>query len=87
MPEEFLHDRKDFNAFIDTVATNEKINDPALVEAVDRDTEYDDQKLRNAGLRLRYDSFYGSVKGLKDGILLEVGFDQTSPHHSVTISR
>lgn len=32
MPEEFLHDRKDFNALIDTVAANEKINDPALVE-------------------------------------------------------
>ncbi len=167
----YLHERKDFQALLETVAQNEKINDPALVEkdywimhslfglktlglsfelkggtslskgygvihrfsedidiriepfddikvsagpnhdrpthiesrklffdalkdkiqiagvkSVDRDTEYDDSKLRNAGLRLRYDSFYGSVQGLKDGILLEVGFDQTSPHQAVTIS-
>jgi len=167
----FLHDRKDFQALLQTVAQNEKINDPALVEkdywimhslfglktlglsfelkggtslskgygvihrfsedidiriepfdnikvsagpnhdkpahiesrrlffaalkdkikvagvtSVDRDHEYDDAKLRNAGLRLRYSSFYGSVAGLKDGILLEVGFDQTSPHQTMTIS-
>lgn len=54
--------------------------------SVDRDHEFDDIKLRNAGLRLRYNSVYGSVAGLKDGILLEVGFDQTSPHQEVQIS-
>jgi len=171
MSDLFLHDRKDFQPLLQTVAKNEKIDDPALVEkdywimhslyglktlglsfelkggtslskgfgvihrfsedidiriepfdglevfvgsnqdkpvhiesrrkffdaliekikitgmtAVDRDTEDNDSKLRNAGLRLRYDSFFDSVQGLKDGLLLEVGFDQTSPYQAVNIS-
>src|SRR5439155_13140717 len=31
-PESFLHERNDFQALIETVAENEKIHDPALVE-------------------------------------------------------
>jgi hypothetical protein len=62
-----------------------KIQVPGI-QKVSRDTKYDDEKLRNAGLRLSYNSFYGSIPGLKDGILLEVGFDQTSPHRAVMIS-
>src|ERR1035437_2089929 len=170
-PDAFLHERSDFKALVETVADNEKINDPALVEkdywimhavfglkqlglafelkggtslskgfgvihrfsedidiriepfdglevdtnpnhekpqhiesrrqfyeklrdkinilgitAVERDTTYDDAKLRNAGLRLRYDTHLGSIPGLKDGILLEVGFDQTAPNRAATIS-
>ena len=54
--------------------------------SVERDTTYDDQTLRNAGLRLTYETHFGSIAGLKDGILLEVGFDQTAPNRSVTIS-
>ena len=172
MPSEsFLHERSDFKALIETVAANERIYDPVLVEkdywimhavfglkqlglvfelkggtslskgfgviqrfsedidiriepfdglqvdtnpnhekpqhvesrlqffeklrdkikisgitTIQRDTEYDDEKLRNAGLRLGYESLFGSIAGLKDGILLEVGFDQTSPNRAVTIS-
>src|SRR5882724_1233089 len=56
------------------------------ISAVERDTTYDDETLRNAGLRLSYDSLFGSIPGLKDGILLEVGFDQTTPNRAVTIS-
>ena len=166
-----MHERSDFKALVETVADNEKINDPALVEkdywimhaifglkqlcltfelkggtslskgfgvihrfsedidiriepfdelqvdtnpnhekpqhiesrrqfyeklrdkikipgitAVERDTTYDDATLRNAGLRLAYDTHFGSIAGLKDGILLEVGFDQTAPNRAVTIS-
>lgn len=62
-----------------------KIRIPGI-EAVERDAAYDDEKLRNAGLRLRYRSPFGAVAGLKDGILLEVGFDQTAPHKALTIS-
>jgi hypothetical protein len=36
--------------------------------------------------RLSYDTHFGSIAGLKDGILLEVGFDQTTPNRAVTIS-
>jgi hypothetical protein len=56
------------------------------ITAVERDTTYDDATLRNAGLRLRYDTHFGSIPGLKDGILLEVGFDQTAPNRAATIS-
>jgi hypothetical protein len=41
--------------------------------------------LRNVGLRLSYQTRFGSIPGLKDGILLEVGFDQTAPNRAVTI--
>ena len=171
MPEKFLHDRNDFRELIDTVAHEQRINDPALVEKdywimhalyglkklgltfalkggtslskgfsvierfsedidiwiepfddiavsagpnqnkethvqsrrefferlrariavpgitlVERDTNYDDDKLRNAGLRLLYKSHYGAVEGLKDGVLLEVGFDTITPNTPRDIS-
>jgi hypothetical protein len=56
------------------------------ITAVERDKTYDDETLRNAGLRLAYETHFGSIPGLKDGILLEVGFDQTAPNRAVTIS-
>jgi predicted nucleotidyltransferase component of viral defense system len=56
------------------------------ITAVERDTTYDDETLRNAGLRLGYETHFGSIAGLKDGILLEAGFDQTAPNRAVTIS-
>lgn len=52
----------------------------------ERDFDYDDKKLRNAGIRLRYKSFFEPHPGIKDGILLEVGFDQTKPHEPITIN-
>jgi Nucleotidyl transferase AbiEii toxin, Type IV TA system len=63
----------------------DKIMIPGIT-AVERDTTYDDETLRNAGLRLRYETHFGSIPGLKDGILLEVGFDQTAPNRAVPIS-
>jgi len=63
----------------------DKIKIPGIT-TVERDTTYDDETLRNAGLRLSYETRFGSIAGLKDGILLEVGFDQTAPNRAVTIS-
>lgn len=63
----------------------EKIQIPGIA-SVEHDKNYDDAILRNAGLRLRYESHFDSVLGLKDGILLEVGFDRTNPNRPVTIS-
>jgi hypothetical protein len=63
----------------------DKIKIPGIT-AVERDTTYDDETLRNAGLRLSYETHFGSIPGLKDGILLEVGFDQTAPNRAVPIS-
>jgi hypothetical protein len=67
----------------------EKLRDKIKVSgitSVERDTTYDDETLRNAGLRLSYETHFGSIASLKDGILLEVGFDQTAPNRAVTIS-
>jgi hypothetical protein len=63
----------------------DKITIPGII-AVERDAAYDDAALRNAGLRLRYETKFDPIEGLKDGILLEVGFDQTTPNKAVTIS-
>lgn len=55
--------------------------------SVQRDTVFDDKKhMRNAGIRLSYPNLFGQIPGLKDGILLEVGFDQTTPNEEITIS-
>lgn len=56
------------------------------IDAVERDTAFDDEKMRSAGIRLRYASRVGQLAGIKDGILLELGFDDTTPNRPVTIS-
>jgi hypothetical protein len=48
---------------------------------VERDSAFDETHYyRSAGIRLAYASINGSVPGLKDGILLEVGFDDVAPN-------
>lgn len=51
------------------------------ISDIKRDHAFDDEtgKYRNGGIRLYYDSFY-SAPGLKEGILLEAGFDRTAPN-------
>ncbi|MCF6259520.1 MAG: nucleotidyl transferase AbiEii/AbiGii toxin family protein [Gammaproteobacteria bacterium] len=57
------------------------------VESVERDTAFDDEDFyRNGGIRLNYKSHYDGLSGLKDGILLEVGFDDTAPNSEVDIA-
>ncbi|MDO9253909.1 MAG: nucleotidyl transferase AbiEii/AbiGii toxin family protein [Bacteroidales bacterium] len=54
---------------------------------VERDTAFDDtDKYRSGGIRLYYNSYTEAINGLKDGILLEAGFDTVAPNRSVTIS-
>ena len=62
-----------------------EIGIPGIV-AVERDTDFDDEKLRSAGIRLVYPTTLGSLQGVKSGVLLEVGFDDTAPNRPVTIS-
>src|SRR6266540_2675351 len=51
------------------------------IVAVERDMAFDDTRYyRGAGIRLIYESANGSVPGLKDGILLEAGFDDVAPN-------
>lgn len=55
-------------------------------ETVERDREFDDAKFRSAGIRLRYPVKTISLPGIKEGILLEVGFDDTAPNAPCSIS-
>lgn len=64
---------------------HETINIPGIV-SVERDKAYDDETLRNAGIRLLYNSYFPPASGVKDGVLLEVGFDDTTPNRAVVIS-
>jgi hypothetical protein len=70
-------------SFYDWLAREIRI--PGIV-AVERDTDFDDEKLRSAGIRLVYPTTLGSLQGIKSGVLLEVGFDDTAPNRPVTIS-
>lgn len=56
------------------------------IERVERDTFFDDDKMRSAGIRLLYPSSNPTLAGIKTGILLELGFDDTTPNRPVTIS-
>ena len=56
------------------------------IDNVQRDTEFDDEKFRSGGIRLHYKSTTDLLVGLKDGILLEVGFDDVTPNQPKDIS-
>jgi hypothetical protein len=57
------------------------------VQNIQRDHSFDDQeKMRSGGVRINYLSKAPFLNGLKDGVLLELGFDDTSPNQSVDIS-
>ncbi len=70
-------------SFYDWLATEVRI--PGIV-AAERDTNFDDGKLRSAGIRLVYPTTLGSLQGVKSGVLLGVGFDDTAPNRPVTNS-
>ncbi|MEY3238037.1 MAG: hypothetical protein RI883_2138 [Bacteroidota bacterium] len=52
-----------------------------------RDYSFDDKaKMRGGGIRAEYESFFTSISDLKEGIVLEVGFDQTVPNIPCDVS-
>jgi len=69
--------------FFDWLA--EKIHIPGII-SVKRDHGFDNKVFTSAGIRLAYPSVFSSVDGLKQGILLEVGFDDTTPNEEMDIS-
>ncbi len=72
--------KKFFNQLI------KRIQIPGILN-VSRETEFDDPKqMRNAGIRLTYKSVFSDTPGLKTGILLEVGFDTTTPNEEKNIT-
>lgn len=70
-------------AYYDELA--KRISIPGI-DSVERDTFFDDEKMRSAGIRLSYSPRAAALAGVKDGILLELGFDDTAPNRPVTIS-
>jgi len=57
------------------------------VISVERDTYFDDiPNYRSGGIRLHYEAMTDQIAGLKEGILLEAGFDRVTPNNSITIS-
>lgn len=75
-----IESRRDYYQWL-----TEHINIPDI-GMVTRDTAFDDQKMRSAGIRLYYPQHTGQQHGIKDGILLELGFDDTTPNRLVTIA-
>lgn len=73
--------RKDF---YDWLAT--EINIPGII-SIERDTAFDDTDYyRSGGIRLQYKNIVNKVPGIKEGILLEAGFDDVTPNYTLTIS-
>tara|TARA_R110000803_G_scaffold105653_3_gene173869 strand:+ start:5274 stop:6212 length:939 start_codon:yes stop_codon:yes gene_type:complete len=71
-------------AFYDELA--QRIEIPGIT-SVDRDAAFDDTRYyRSAGIRLVYTEVNRIPDGVKDGILLEVGFDQVAPNRAQTIA-
>jgi len=57
------------------------------ISEVARDTVFDDvPNYRSAGIKLKYDSMSEPMEGLRDGVLLEVGFDTVAPNVHKDIS-
>jgi predicted nucleotidyltransferase component of viral defense system len=76
-----IQKRKDF---YDGLANDIKID--GIISVV-RDEAFDDERqYRSGGIRLHYESKTDAIDGVKEGILLEVGFDTVKPNNPLTIS-
>lgn len=57
------------------------------ITSAERDTEFDDTiAYRSGGIRLHYHTYTEPKEGVKEGILLEAGFDKVTPNNALTIS-
>lgn len=58
---------------------SQKLSVPDLV--FERNPSFDDKdKMRNAGISAHYQPLFSNLSDVKPGVLLEVGFDQTTPY-------
>ncbi|MEY4571675.1 MAG: hypothetical protein RLZ10_886 [Bacteroidota bacterium] len=69
--------------FYDSLATEIQIDG---IVSIKRDHDFDDKYYRSGGIRLLYNSLTTPIEGVKEGILLEVGFDSVTPFETITIS-
>jgi hypothetical protein len=82
--EDKSHVRAARKEFYDVFANSLSID--GIIEIV-RDHKFDDkEKFRSGGIRLNYESHTPTLEGLKDGILLEAGFDTVTPNNPINIS-
>ncbi len=56
------------------------------IQRIIRDAEFDNEKYFSGGIRLFYQSAFPVVGGVKEGVLLEVGFDEVTPNSPIDIS-
>lgn len=57
------------------------------IKKVSRDAAFDNEKTYfSGGIRLFYEESYSVIDGIKEGILLEVGFDDVAPNQPMDIS-
>lgn len=80
--EKHINSRKNYYDWLAEEITIEGITN------VSRDLEFDDPtgRYRSGGIRLSYTNLFDPVQGLKEGILLEAGFDTVTPNVSLDIS-
>lgn len=70
--------------FYDWLAENIKMDG---IISIERDVVFDNTDTYNSGgIRLKYKNLFDKIEGMKDGILLEAGFDTVTPNQKVTIS-
>ena len=69
--------------FYDWLAETIRIDGIAKVA---RDTAFDDKQYRSGGIRLSYKGLFALPPDLKEGVLLEAGFDVVTPNHPKDIS-
>ena len=70
--------------FYDVLANSISING---ILDIKRDHDFDDtDKYRSGGIRLYYASHTPTLEGLKEGVLLEVGFDTITPNTPLDVS-
>jgi hypothetical protein len=57
------------------------------ITSIERDTAFDDEDYyRSGGIRVHYKNYNTPIEGVKDGILLEAGFDTITPNQKLTIT-
>lgn len=75
--------RESRKAFYDWLAATITIDG---IQSIERDTEFDNESYRSGGIRLYYPETTGAKSVLKDGVLLEAGFDTVAPNINRDIS-
>jgi len=56
------------------------------INKVARDTKFDNETYFSGGVRLYYESAFSILEGIKEGVLLEAGFDDVTPNEPKDIS-